>query len=107
MSWSDDYVGPDSITHWIIENSQGFIVVGCSTISEGVRAYEYLILSSQASARSCIMAHTASVLTVQKAFLNNFENVVNRRVDIREYIKLIKTLSVTHRVRSITAWEKT
>ena len=26
-------------------------------------------------------------LTAQKAFLNNFENVVNQRVDIREDIK--------------------
>ena len=29
----------------------------------------------------------ASALTAQKAFLNNFENVVDRRVDIREDIK--------------------
>ena len=29
----------------------------------------------------------ASALTAQKAFLNNFENVINRRVDIREDIK--------------------
>ena len=29
----------------------------------------------------------ASALTAQSAFLNNFENVVNRRVDIREDIK--------------------
>ena len=28
-----------------------------------------------------------SALPVQKAFLNNFENVVNRRVDIREDIE--------------------
>ena len=29
----------------------------------------------------------ASALTAQSAFLNNFENVVNRRVDIQEDIK--------------------
>ena len=29
----------------------------------------------------------ASALAAQKAFLNNFENIVNRRVDIREDIK--------------------
>ena len=29
----------------------------------------------------------ASALTAQSAFLNNFENVVNRRVDVREDIK--------------------
>ena len=33
------------------------------------------------------MANTASALTAQSTFLNNFENVVNRRVDIREDIK--------------------
>ena len=56
-------------------------------ISESVRAYAYLILSSQASTRSSIVGNTASALTAQSAFLNNFENVVNRRVDIREDIK--------------------
>ena len=45
--------------------------MGLCRISESVRAYTYLILSSQA----------------QKAFLNNFENIVNRRVDIRKDIK--------------------
>ena len=52
-----------------------------------VRAYAYLILSSQASARSGIVGNTASALTAQSAFLGNFENVVNRRVDTREDIK--------------------
>ena len=61
----------------------------------------YLILSSQVSARSSTVGNTASALTAQSAFLNNFENVVNRRVDIREDLNVIKTLLVTHRVRSI------
>ena len=56
-------------------------------ISESVRAYAYLILSSQTSARSGIVGNTASALTAQSALLNNFENVVNHRVDIREDIK--------------------
>ena len=56
-------------------------------ISESVRAYAYLILSSQASARSSVVGNTASALTAQSAFLNNFENVVNRRVNIQEDIK--------------------
>ena len=42
---------------------------------------------SQAESRSGIVGNTASALTAQSAFLNNFENVVNRRVDIREDIK--------------------
>ena len=87
VHWPDDYLGPDSITQWIIETSVGFTDVGLLKISESVRAYTYLSLSSQASARSSIVGNTASSFTAQSAFLNNFENVVNRRVDIREDIK--------------------
>ena len=87
VHWPDDYIGPDSMTRWIIEKSVGFTDVGLLKISESVRAYAYLILSSQASVRSGIVGNTASALTAQSAFLNNFENIVNRRVDIREDIK--------------------
>ena len=75
------------MTWWIIEGSVGFIDVGLLRISESVRAYACLILSSQASARSGIVGNTASALTAQSAFLNNFENIVNHRVDIGEDIK--------------------
>ena len=87
VHWPDDYIGPDSMTRWIIEKSQGFTDVGLLKISESVRVYAFLILSSQASARSSIVGNSASSLTAQSAFLNNFENVVNRRVDIREDVK--------------------
>ena len=87
VGWPDDYLGPDSMTRWIIEKSVGFTDVGLLKISESVRAYAYFILSFQASARSGIVGNTASALTAQSAFLNNFEDIVNRRVDIREDIK--------------------
>ena len=87
VRWPDDYICPDSMTQWIIEKSVGFTDVGLLRIPESVRAYAYLILSSQASARSSIVGNTASALTAQSAFLNNFENVVNRRVNIQEDIK--------------------
>ena len=82
IGWPDDYVGPDSITRWIIEKSVDFTDVGLYRIS-----YAYLILSSQASARSSIIANTASALTAQSAFLNNFEDIVNQTVNIQEDIK--------------------
>ena len=78
VGWPNVYIGPDSMTRWIIEKSQGFTDVGLLRISESVRAYAFLILSPQASARSSIVGNTASALTAQSAFLNNFENVVNR-----------------------------
>ena len=87
VHWPDYYIGPDSMTQWIIEKSVGFTDVGLLKISESVRAYAYLILSSQASARSSIVGNMANALTTQSAFLNNFENVVNRRVDIPEDLK--------------------
>ena len=87
IHWPNDYIGPDSMTRWIIEKSDGFTDVGLYKISESIRAYAYLILSSQASVRSGIVGNTASALTAQSAFLDNFENIVNRRVDIKEDIK--------------------
>ena len=87
VGWPNDYIGPDSMTRWIIETSVGFTDVGLLRISESVRAYAYLILSSQASARSSIVGNTASALTAQSAFLNNFEDIVNRKVYVREDIK--------------------
>ena len=87
VGWPNDYIGLDSMTRWIIEKSVGFTDVGLLKISESVKAYTYLILSSQASARSSIVGNMASSLTAQSAFLNNFEDIVNRRVNIQEDIK--------------------
>ena len=87
VKWLDNYIGPDSMTHWIIKKSKGFTDIGLLRISESVRAYAYLIFSSQSAARSRIIGNMMSALTAQKAFLNNFENVLNRRVDIQEDIK--------------------
>ena len=75
------------MTHWIIEKSVGFTDVGLYRISESIRAYSYLILSSQASVRSSIIENMASALTAQSAFLNNFGDIINRRVNIQEDIK--------------------
>ena len=39
VHWPNDYIGPDSMTQWIIEKSVGFTDVGLLRISESVRAY--------------------------------------------------------------------
>ena len=106
VHWPDDYIGPDSMTGWIIEKSVGFTGVGLLRISESIRAYAFLILSSQASARSSIVGNSASSLTAQSAFLNNFENVVNHRVDICEDVKRYQDTLSYASVRSITVWVK-
>ena len=96
IGWPNDYLGLDSMTRWIMEKLVDFTDVGLLRISESVRAYVYLILSSQASARSGIVGNTVSALTAQSAFLNNFEDIVNHRVNIQEDIKHYQdTLSYT------------
>ena len=87
VHWPDDYIGPDSMTRWILEASVGFTDVGFLKILESIRAYAYLILSSQASARSSIVENTVSALTAQSAFLDNFQDKINQRVNIQEDIK--------------------
>ena len=96
VGWPNDYLSPDSMTQWMIKKSVGFTDIGLYRISENVRAYAYLILSSQASMRSSIVENIMSALTAQLAFLNNFENVIDRRVNIQEDIKRYQdTLSYT------------
>ena len=46
IHWPDDYIGPDSMNRWILEKSVDFTDIGLLRISESVRAYAYLILSS-------------------------------------------------------------
>ena len=72
---------------WITETSQGFTNLQLYRISQRIKAYTYLVLSSQAFVMSHIIGNIASALTAQKAFLINFENVINSRVEIRESIK--------------------
>ena len=38
VHWPYDYLGPDSMTRWIIEKSVGFTDIGLLRISESVRA---------------------------------------------------------------------
>ena len=54
--------------------------------SETVRDYAYLILMNQTSTRGPIIGHEARNLDAQRTFLNAFENIVNRRVNIPEDI---------------------
>ena len=75
VGWPDDCIDPNSMTRWIIEVSVGITDIGLYRILESVRAYVYLILSSQASARSGIVGNTVSALTAESAFLNNFEDI--------------------------------
>ena len=83
----EDYINPDSMGRFIIPSSNGFSDIGLVKLSESIRAYVYLILTSQASARARIVGTTANALTAQQIYLNNFEEIVSRRVDLQSDIK--------------------
>ena len=81
------YINENSFSRWIIEKSDGLTTLGLQKISESVRDYAYLILTSQTSTRGQIVGHEARDLDAQRTFLNTFENIVNRRVNIPEDIQ--------------------
>ena len=81
------YINENSFSRWIIEKSDGLTTLGLQKISESVRDYAYLILTSQTSMRGPIVGHEARNLDAQRTFLNTFENIVNRRVNIPEDIR--------------------
>ena len=71
----------------LLRNPDGLTKLGLQKLSESVRDYTYLILTSQTSTRGPIVGHEARNLDAQQTFLNTFENIVNRRVDIPEDIR--------------------
>ena len=81
------YINENSFSRWIIEKSEGLTTLGLQKLSKSVRDYTYLILMSQTSMRAQIIGHEARNLDTQRVFLNTFENIVNRRVDIPEDIQ--------------------
>ena len=62
-------------------------MLGPQKLSKSVRDYSYLILTSQTSMRGPIIGHEAQNLDAQRVFLNTFDNVINRRVNIPEDIR--------------------
>ena len=81
------YINENSFSRWIIEKSEGLTTLGLQKLSKSVRDYAYLILMSQTSTRGPIVGHEARNLDAQRTFLNTFENIVNRRVNIPEDIQ--------------------
>ena len=81
------YINENSFSRWIIEKSDGLTTLGIQKLSESVRDYAYLILTSQTSTRGPIVGNEARNLDAQRTFLNTFENIVNRRVNIPEDIR--------------------
>ena len=68
-------------------------MLGLQKLSKSVRDYAYLILTSQTSTIGPIVGHEARNLDAQRTFLNIFENIINRRVNIPEGIRRFQKTS--------------
>ena len=79
------YINEKSFSRWIIDKSDGRTML--QKLFKSVRDYTYLILMSQTSMRGPIIGHEAQNLDAQYTFLNIFENIVNRIVNIPEDIQ--------------------
>ena len=86
------YINVSSFSRSIIKKSEGITKPGIEKLSESVRDYAYLILTSQTSTISQIIGFWASEFDAQRMFLNTFENIIDRRVDIPEDKKGSKML---------------
>ena len=73
-------------SRWIMNSSHGFTKSGVEKISESVRAYTYLVLTSQTAARHDILGNTAPALAAQRIFYDSLEDVVNKVVSLEDDI---------------------
>ena len=64
-------------SRWIMNSSRGFTKYGLKKISESIRAYSYLVLTSQAAARHGVLGDDAPVLAAQRIFYDNLEDVMD------------------------------
>ena len=72
---------------WIIIQSKGFTRKGIEKKSRSVRAYVYLVLTSQVKARSSIVGNSAPAVDAQQVFKSTFKMLTNEDYSIAINIK--------------------
>ena len=80
---------PDNLARWIMTQSKGFARKGFENISRSVRAYIYLVLISQAQARSSMVGNSAPAVDAQQTFKSAFKALISKdysiAIDIERY----------------------
>ena len=79
--WKDSHA---SWSKWIRPDAHGFTKAGLEKISESIRAYTYLVLTSQAGARHRILGNDAEAIVAQRLFHDNLEDVINKAVSLQD-----------------------
>ena len=73
---------PDDAGRWVITRSRGLTRKGIEKISRSVRAYVYLVLTSQVQARSSIVGNSASAVDAQEVFKSTFKALIDEDYSI-------------------------
>ena len=68
----------DNLTRWIITQSKDFTRKGIEKISRSVRAYVYLVLTSQVQARSSMVSNSVPAVDAQQVFNGTFKALINK-----------------------------
>ena len=80
---------PDNLIRWIITQSQGFTREVIEKISRPVRAYIYLVLTSQVQTRSSIVGNSAFAVDAWQVFKSTLKALINEEyyisADINRY----------------------
>ena len=71
---------PENLTRWIMTQSRGFTRKGIEKISRSVKAYVYLVLTSQVQARSSIVGNSVPAVDAQQAFKSMFKALINEAI---------------------------
>ena len=84
----------DNLTRWIISQPKGFTRKDIEKIGRSVRAYVYLVLTSQVQARSSIVGNSAPVVDAQQVFKGTFKALINEdysiSIDIERYQRVLE-----------------
>ena len=78
---------PDYVGRWIISRSKGLTRKGIENISRSVKAYVYLVLTSQVQARSNIVGTSASAVDAQAVFKSTFKALIDEDYSISNGIQ--------------------
>ena len=80
---------PDNLPRWIITRSKGFARKEIKKISRSVRAYIYLVFTSQVQARSSIVGNSDPAIHAQQVFKRRFKALIREDysigIDIESY----------------------
>ena len=79
---SGNYHVVNSFAGYVPDETSGITPAGRLLLSESIRGYVYLLISSQAAVRASVVGKGAASLEAQRAFASNLEDYIARAPDV-------------------------